>query len=210
MVTDIELVEPKKLTRKQKVFVSEYLKCFNASEAARKAGYSVRSAYAQGWENLRKPEIKALIEARLDEIHMSADEALKLTADIARGDIGEFMSVTSMGFTLDLEAAQKAGKTNLLKKVTQKTVIDGKRDTETHVVDIELYDRQIALRDILSVHGRLGSRKGSTERDHGADSVITLPPPALIVLAAELEREIAARVAAARAVDGVVDGVVAE
>src|SRR5688572_29033319 len=135
MAADIQTVqtEPKPLTRKQKVFVSEYLKSFNASDAARKAGYSVRSAYARGYELVRNREVKAEIEARLDEVHMGAEEALKLTADIARGDIGEFMDVTSMGFTLDLEAAKKAGKTNLLKKVSQKTVIDGKRDTETHI-----------------------------------------------------------------------------
>jgi phage terminase small subunit len=208
MATDIQLVEQptipaKPLTRRQKVFVSEYIQSWNAADAARKAGYSVRSAYSIGWELLRKPEVKAAIEARLDEVQMGADEALKLTADIARGDIGEFMAIGPMGFSLDLEAAQKAGKTNLLKKVTQKTVIDGKRDTETHIVDIELYDRQAALRDILGVHGRLRG-KGTSERENGSDSVISAPPAALLALAAQLEAEIAARVERARAVDGAI------
>ncbi len=150
--------EPKALTRKQQVFVDEYLKTWNAAEAARRAGYSERSAYSQGWENLRKPEIKALIEARLDEVHMSADEALKLTADIARGDLADFMSIGSMGFNLDLDAAREAGKTNLIKRVSQKTITDGKTDKETHILDIELYDRQTALRDLLKVHGRFVER----------------------------------------------------
>lgn len=193
--------EPKKLTRRQQVFVSEYIKCWNASEAARKAGYSERSAYSRGYELVRNREVKAAIEARLDEVHMSAEEALKLTADIARGDVGEFMAIGPMGFSLDLEAAQKAGKTNLLKKVTQKTVIDGKRDTETHIVDIELYDRQAALRDILGVHGRLRG-KGTSERENAADSLISAPPAALRALLAEMEDEIQRRVERARAVDG--------
>jgi phage terminase small subunit len=200
----VELVEtkPKKLTRRQQVFVSEYLKCWNASEAARKAGYSVRSAYARGYELVRNSEVKAAIDARLDEVHMSAEEALKLTADIARGDIGEFMAISPMGFSLDLEAAQKAGKTNLLKKVTQKTVIDGKRDTETHIVDIELYDRQAALRDILHAHGRLGSVRGRSERENPGDNAIHATPDVLLDLVRLLESETAARVAKARAVDG--------
>lgn len=158
--------EPKPLTNKQKVFIDEYLKCWNAAESARRAGYSEKTAYSMGWENLRKPEIKAAIEARLDEVHMSADEALKLTAEIARGDLADFMSIGSMGFNLDLEAAREAGKTNLIKKVSQKTIVDGKTDKETHILDIELYDRQTALRDILKLHGKFTEKveiKGGVE-----------------------------------------------
>jgi hypothetical protein len=150
--------EAKPLTRKQQVFVDEYLQCFNAAEAARRAGYSERSAYSQGWENLRKPEIKDAIKVRLDEVHMSADEALKLLADMARGDIGDFMDISSVGFSLDLETAHEKGKTNLIKRVSQKTIIDGKTDKETHIIDIELYDRQSALEKILRVHGAFNDK----------------------------------------------------
>lgn len=85
--------ESPKLTKKQQVFIDEYLKCFNATQAALVAGYSEKTAYSIGWENLRKPEIKAEIDARLDEVHMSANEALKLQADVARGDIGVFFKI---------------------------------------------------------------------------------------------------------------------
>lgn len=196
--------QPKKLTRRQIVFVNEYLKSWNASDAARKAGYSERSAYSRGYELMRNREVKAAIEARLDEVHMSAEEALKLTADIARGDMGEFMAIGPMGFSLDLDAAQKAGKTNLLKKVTQKTIIDGKKDTETHIVDIELYDRQQALKDILQVHGRLRSGAGSRREDEGKTDprTIAATPAALAELLDEIARRQSAAVERARAVDG--------
>lgn len=73
-----------KLTAKQKIFVASYLKTFNATLAAKMAGYSERTAYAIGWENLKKPEIAAEIEERLTQAAMSADETLAHLATIAR------------------------------------------------------------------------------------------------------------------------------
>lgn len=158
--------EPKPLTRKQQVFVDEYLKCWNAAEAARRAGYSEKSAYNIGWENVRKPEIKAAIEARLDEVHMSSDEALKLLADMARGDLSDFMDLTPMGFNISLVDEDEDGalkpkpNTKLIKKIKQKTTtIIGKKatddDKEIHETEIELYDAQAAIEKILRVHEKL-------------------------------------------------------
>ena len=50
------------LTNKQKKFISEYLVDLNATQAAIRAGYSPKSAYAIGVENLRKPQIAEAIE----------------------------------------------------------------------------------------------------------------------------------------------------
>ena len=46
------------LTRKQQQFVLEYLVDLNATQAAIRAGYSSRSAYSIGEENLKKPELR--------------------------------------------------------------------------------------------------------------------------------------------------------
>ena len=51
-----------KLTVKQKAFIEAY--CGNATEAALIAGYSKKTAYSIGEENLRKPEIASAIAAR--------------------------------------------------------------------------------------------------------------------------------------------------
>lgn len=144
------------LTNKQKVFVNEYLKSFNATAAALAAGYSEKTAYSIGWENLRKPEIKNAITARLDEIHMSADEALKLLSDIARGDVGE--AVNQFG-AVDLSELHRLGKTRLIKKIRQKTVTklaksEDDEDVEIHDTEIEFYPADSALRDILKIHGK--------------------------------------------------------
>lgn len=55
------------LNDKQLRFVDEYCISHSAADAARKAGYSIKTAYAIGAENLRKPEIKAAIQARQAE-----------------------------------------------------------------------------------------------------------------------------------------------
>jgi phage terminase small subunit len=156
------MAKPKPLTKKQQVFIDEYLQTWNAAGAARLAGYSERSAYSQGWENLRKPEIQAAIKERLDEVHMSADETLKRLADIARGDIADFLDVSPLGFTIDLAEAQAAGKTPLIKKIKQKTVtINGqKEDREIHTEEIELYSAVEALQ-LIGKHHKLFNEIGS-------------------------------------------------
>jgi phage terminase small subunit len=151
--------EKPKLTTKQKLFIDYYLQSFNASDAARKAGYSEKTARQIGQENLSKPDIQGEIQSRLAEVHMSADEALKLTADIARGDIAQIMDVSSMGFNLDMSKAKELGLTRLIKKVKQRTVThlaknESDEDREVIDLEVELYDAQTALRDILKVHGK--------------------------------------------------------
>lgn len=50
------------LTDKQKLFILEYLNHGNATKAAIRAGYSERTAYSIGSENLQKPAIASEIE----------------------------------------------------------------------------------------------------------------------------------------------------
>ena len=69
------------LTPKQRRFVDEYLVDLNATQAARRAGYSERTAAAIGAENLRKPQIAAAIEqaqgARSERARVTQDMVLK-------------------------------------------------------------------------------------------------------------------------------------
>lgn len=55
------------MTKKQKLFVEEYLIDFNATQAAIRAGYSVDTAYQTGAENLKKPQIKKAVEQKIAE-----------------------------------------------------------------------------------------------------------------------------------------------
>lgn len=163
-----------KLTRKQQVFIAEYCRCFNASEAARRAGYSEKTAYSIGSRLLKDVEVSAAIQAKLAEIHMSADEALKLMADIARGDVAQLMDVTPMGFNMDMSKAKEQGLTRLIKKVKQKTVThiaksESDEDREVVELEVELYDAQAAIRDVLKVHGKFADK---VKIEGGVDIVV--------------------------------------
>ncbi len=78
------------MTVKQKRFCDEYLISGNATDAAIKAGYSPKTAYSIGNENLSKPEIKAYIQAELDKIHSvkiaDAEEVMKYLSSVMRGE----------------------------------------------------------------------------------------------------------------------------
>jgi predicted GIY-YIG superfamily endonuclease len=56
-----------KFTKRQQVFIDEYLKCFNGAEAARRAGYSEKSARQTGSDLLANPDIKEYINVNMDE-----------------------------------------------------------------------------------------------------------------------------------------------
>jgi phage terminase small subunit len=130
-------IEGDDLTDKQVIFVEECLVCWNATEAARRAGYSGNDVTLAvvGWENLRKPKIQERVRARMTEKAMAADEVLARLADHARGNMVDFLSWSGRGARLDLAKAAKAGKLHLVKSFTK-----GRRGTS-----IELYDAQAAL-----------------------------------------------------------------
>lgn len=58
----------KKLSLKQKRFVDLYLQLANATKAAIRAGYSPKTAYSIGSENLTKPEIIEYLQKRRTQI----------------------------------------------------------------------------------------------------------------------------------------------
>lgn len=69
--------EEKKLTPKQELFISEYLIDFNATRAAKAAGYSEDTAYSMGNQNLKKLEIKARIEDYIETVIADKNSILK-------------------------------------------------------------------------------------------------------------------------------------
>ena len=81
------------MTPKQKAFADHYLESGNASEAARKAGYSKKTAYSIGTENLQKPEICRYIKERMaaqDAARVaSADEVLRFYTSVMRGEVSD-------------------------------------------------------------------------------------------------------------------------
>ena len=80
-----------KLTERQKRFVDFYIETGNASEAARLAGYSKKTAPWIGQENLQKPIIQQAINARMKQIESKRiakmDEVLQFYTSAMRGEL---------------------------------------------------------------------------------------------------------------------------
>ena len=66
-----------RLTDRQERFCREYILDYNATQAAIRAGYSEKTAYSIGSENLRKPELLA----RVRELQAEQAEKLCISAD---------------------------------------------------------------------------------------------------------------------------------
>ena len=96
-----------KLTIKQKKFADEYIISGNATEAAKKAGYSKKTAKEIGAQNLTKLNISKYIKERLDELKkartMSLEEAIERTTSIARREPQKGYSKTINKITGDVE-----------------------------------------------------------------------------------------------------------
>lgn len=83
----------KELTAKQQRFVEEYLLDLNATQAAIRAGYSAKTAYSIGEENLKKPEIQAAIDrrksARSQKTQIDNEWVLQRLAEEADADLAD-------------------------------------------------------------------------------------------------------------------------
>ena len=79
-----------KLTLKQKRFADEYIISGNATDAAKKAGYSKKTAFTIATENLKKPYIKQYIDQRIKELDdkkiAKQEEVLQYLTSVLRGE----------------------------------------------------------------------------------------------------------------------------
>ena len=113
------IVAEKKLTAKQQRFCDEYLVDLNATQAAIRSGYSKKTAYSIGQENLNKPEIKEYIEKRMAEkeeaLIAKQDEVMRYLTSVMRRELSESVVVTLQNKTEKWVVDEDTGK---LKKQT--------------------------------------------------------------------------------------------
>lgn len=80
------------LNPKQAAFVREYLVDLNATQAALRAGYSKKTAHAQGSRLLKHAEVQAQLAAaqvkRAQKLELRADDVLRELMHLAFSDIG--------------------------------------------------------------------------------------------------------------------------
>ena len=184
------------LSTKQRVFVYEYLRDFNATQAALRAGYSPKTAYSIGQENLKKPEIAELIKAEVDQRAMGANEILIGLTEQARGDLGVFFKIVEEWTyyplpsydiidAKEVEVLDTEGKPTGEKKISywvrhvaldMDRVIDPKyshllhkfSDSPKDGLSIEIYNKQTAFQTLAKIRQMIVQKQELTGKDGGA------------------------------------------
>lgn len=137
------------LTPRQARFVDEYLVDLNASQAARRAGYSSRTADQQGFRLLRNDQVRRGIAARrqqlAEKLHVKQERVLRELARIAFSDLADVARWGPDGMVL-LDSARLSADV--------RAAVESVRQTETGhggSVAVKLHDKVRAL-DLLARH----------------------------------------------------------
>ena len=125
-----------KLTSKQKKFALEFLISGNITDAAKKAGYSERSARQIGSLNLTKPNVveymnEILGKTKSEEV-ATTEEVLEFLTSVMRGDVAE-------QFGLDPAIADRTKAAQLLMK----------RFNDDQRMDLELTKLEIRFKESM-------------------------------------------------------------
>lgn len=150
-------VPDEKLTRKQELFIYEYLKDFNATRAAKAAGYKEKAAYRSGFENLRKPQIRKKIDGVIDDrkanLNINQERVLRELEIVGFARIKSYVrvdaeNVVTLTPTDDLEEGQDAA----VQSYTHTNFENQFGGSET--TQIKMHDKLKAL-EMLAKHMKL-------------------------------------------------------
>lgn len=140
-----------KLNERQQQFAREYLVDFNATAAAKRAGYSENTAYSQGHDLLKHPEIKKLIaqqiEARSQRVEVTADRVLQELAKVAFASVGDFLEVQPDGSAVVNLQGLTPEQLAAIGEVQVDEYVDGRGEDQRRVkrVKVKMLDKLKAL-----------------------------------------------------------------
>ncbi|MDR2137358.1 MAG: terminase small subunit [Synergistaceae bacterium] len=162
------------MTPKQERFVQEYMVDLNATQAAIRAGYSVKTARFIGQENLTKPYIQdAIHEARVKQsarTQITVDRVLQELAKIGFANMANYMRVGESGYpVLDFSKLTRDQAAALV-EVTVDDYLDGRGEDAREVrrVKFKLADKRGALVDIGKHLGMFIDHTEITGKEGGA------------------------------------------
>lgn len=136
-------------TDKERAIVDQYFELgLNGTQAAIKAGYSKKSARQIASETLSKPYIRAEINRRLSLMAMGKDELLARLAAEGRGDMRDFIGLSSNALKKHPDGSLiRKYKNNISTITITRTDAEGNPVVEKTVeekIELELYDAQAA------------------------------------------------------------------
>jgi phage terminase small subunit len=144
-----EVVRVAKLTAKQQAFVDEYLVDLNATQAAIRAGYSVKNAGKIGPELLGKTRIKAAIDKAMAErsrrTGINQDRVLRELAKVAFVNASDVINMDEATIRGDANREDTAA----IASVKVKTIPG--EDGDITEREVKIYDKLKAL-ELLGKH----------------------------------------------------------
>lgn len=152
------------MTKKQKLFVEEYLIDLNATQAAIRAGYSPDTAGAIGAENLKKPQIQNAIARSMAErsrrTGVNADRVVQELARIAFANAGDLIDAGDATIKDDASRDDLAA----VQSIKVKDLGDMGVEREVRLADklkaLELLGRHLGMfNDRLRLDGKLDTGK---------------------------------------------------
>lgn len=144
----------KKLTDKQKVFCQEYIKDWNATRAAKAAGYSSDSARQLGQETLSKPYIQEFIKEIQNDIAKQA--GISMLSQLLELKTIAYSNITDLfkdWQTLeDFNNLTKDQKGAILEISYKKELLPG-TDIEAEFVKLKMHSKLEAIKEINKMLG---------------------------------------------------------
>ena len=179
------------MNRKQRKFLNEYLIDFNATQAAKRAGYAGddNTLSTIGHKLLRNAEISAAIKKHMEESAMAATEALARLAKFARGSMADFIRIDEAGnASIDLKMAENFGVLDLVKKLKlrERVVEAGQEETTIdRTIEIELHD---SLRALELICRALGLFKPDVQIQNNLNMpIVVMNPDAMVDLMGRID-----------------------
>jgi phage terminase small subunit len=163
----------RRLSEKEKTFISEYLVDLNGSQAAIRAGYSRKSVAKMAYLILKRPRvIEAIAQAqaeRLAVIDMRAEDVLTELSAVARGNVLDYMRIGPSGEPVVDFSGLDRTHAAALSEITVEDFADSrtasKRDGRR--VKFRMHDKVAAL-DKLAKHFGLLRERVSHENPDGS------------------------------------------
>lgn len=123
---------PRKLNPKQARFVEEYLLDLDATAAAKRAGYSAKTAQQLGYQLLQHPSVARVVGERMqkrsERTEVKADRILRELATIGLADMRNYVTFDDEGGILLDFSGMPEEATRAIAEVTQEEFMDGRGD----------------------------------------------------------------------------------
>lgn len=146
----------KKLTPKQQAFIHEYLKDWNGTQAAIRAGYSSDSAKEIAYDLLTLPHIKEVINNHLYQMGINRERVLAEMAAIAFSDVRDHLDIADGGaVSMKPISELPSMASKAIKGVKERSVITESKDgtvlNKTSQVEYLMHDKVKTL-EMLAKH----------------------------------------------------------